>query len=179
MSGYQFAHLDSYARKASSKVAGGKSAQDIADEAERKEGAYKHLDVEQVADPIIRYGMTPSEVVKAATEWAEQAKDPKGKKLRIDGQCMAAGVFSVPEDFPEDRWAEYRDAMIEHLKGTHGERLRSVVEHVDEPITTATFTWCRFLVRVTEWCILAGPQRKRLMHGGSARVYRPKPTARP
>lgn len=133
MSGYQFAHLDSYARKASSKVAGGKSAQDIADEAERKEGAYKHLDVEQVADPIIRYGMTPSEVVKAATEWAEQAKDPKGKRLRIDGQCMAAGVFSVPADFPEDRWAEYRDAMIEHLKGKHGKRLRSVVEHVDEP----------------------------------------------
>ena len=133
MSGYQFAHLDSYARKASSKVAGGKSAQDIADEAERKKGAYKHLDIEQVKDPIIQFGMTPSEVVKVATEWAEQAKDPKGKKLRIDGQCMAAGVFSVPEDFPEDRWKKYREAMIEHLKGKHGKRLRSVVEHVDEP----------------------------------------------
>ncbi|WP_223918519.1 hypothetical protein, partial [Aeromonas caviae] len=38
--------------------------QDIADEAERKKGAYKHLDIEQVKDPIIQFGMTPSEVVK-------------------------------------------------------------------------------------------------------------------
>ena len=116
MSGYQFAHLDGYARKASAK-GDGRSAQDIINEAERKPEACKHFDdPSTIRPPIIRYGVTPSQALEKAVEWAEQAKDPKGKKYRIDGHCIAAGVFSVPEDFPDDRWPEYRKAIIKHLK---------------------------------------------------------------
>ena len=139
MSGYQFAHLDGYARKASAK-GDGRSAQDIINEAERKPEACKHFDdPSTIRPPIIRYGVTPSQALEKAVEWAEQAKDPKGKKYRIDGHCIAAGVFSVPEDFPDDRWPEYRKAIIKHLKQKYGDRLLSVVEHTDE-----TYRHCHF-----------------------------------
>lgn len=137
MAGFQFAHVDGYARKGSSQAnsktgvkRGVFSAQDIADEAERLEGACDHVETPQ--PPIIRFGVTPSEVVKVATGWAEQTKDAKGRKLRVDGLCLAAGVFSVPPDLDEKQWPAYRDAMIEYLKGRYGERLHSVVEHTDE-----------------------------------------------
>ncbi|WP_421226277.1 mobilization protein [Aeromonas enteropelogenes] len=137
MAGFQFAHVDGYARKGSSQAnsktgvkRGVFSAQDIADEAERLEGACDHVETPQ--PPIIHFGVTPSEVVKLATEWAEQTKDAKGRKLRVDGLCLAAGVFSVPPDLDEKQWPAYRDAMIEYLKGRYGERLHSVVEHTDE-----------------------------------------------
>ncbi|MFQ2019380.1 mobilization protein [Aeromonas veronii] len=139
MSGYQFAHLDGYARKASAK-GDGRSAQDIINEAERKPEACKHFDdPSTIRPPIIRYGVTPSQALEKAVEWAKQAKDPKGKKYRIDGHCIAAGVFSVPEDFPDDRWPVYRKAIIKHLKQKYGDRLLSVVEHTDE-----TYRHCHF-----------------------------------
>jgi len=108
------------------------SAQGVADEAHRRDGAHPHIKDEDMRPPIIRYGVTPDEAVQMATKWAEQAKDPRGRKLRIDGLCLGAGVFSVPDDMPDDWWPEYRDEMIEHLKTKYGKRLKSVVEHVDE-----------------------------------------------
>jgi len=137
MAGYQFAHIEGYGRKGSSQTnhqTGGKkvvfSAQEIADEAERKDGACPH--VKHPQPPIIHFGVSPSEVVKLSAEWAEQAKDASGRKLRIDGLCLAAGTFSVPPDLDDQQWPAYRDAMIEYLKERYGERMRSVVEHTDE-----------------------------------------------
>ncbi|WP_241658321.1 plasmid recombination protein [Aeromonas sobria] len=106
------------------------SAQDIADEAERKPGAHDHVSEPRM--PVQHFGVTPSEAVKLAHEWAAKAKDPKGRKVRIDGLCLAAGVVSVPENFPHDKWPEYRDEIIKHLQKRYGERLKSVVEHLDE-----------------------------------------------
>lgn len=138
MAGYQFAHLDGYARQGGKSGAGQvRSAKEIADEAERAPGAHSH--VKEPAPPILLYGVMPSEVVAEATAWAEQAKDPRGRKLRIDGLCLAAGVFSVPENLPDELWAEYKNAMIAHLEEKHGDRLRSVVEHVDEEFRHAHF----------------------------------------
>ena len=131
MAGYQFAHIDGYARQGGKTKTGRVlSAQQIADEAERRPGAHPH--VKEPKPPIQRFGVTPSEAVQQATAWAEQAVDPRGRKLRIDGLCLGAGVVSVPENLPDELWPEYRDAMIGYLKTKHGDRLKSVVEHTDE-----------------------------------------------
>lgn len=131
MAGYQFAHLDGYGRRGGKSKAGRvMSAQDIADEAERKPGAHDHVSEPRM--PVQHFGVTPSEAVKLAHEWAAKAKDPKGRKVRIDGLCLAAGVVSVPDNFPHDKWPEYRDEIIKHLQKKYGERLKSVVEHLDE-----------------------------------------------
>lgn len=134
MSGYQFAHLDSYARKASSKVAGGKSAQDIADEAERKKGAYKHLDIEQVKNPIIQFGMTHlPKSLKWQLSGLNRPKIRRGRSCASMGSAWLPGCSVSPRTSQKTAGKNYREAMIEHLKGKHGKRLRSVVEHVDEP----------------------------------------------
>lgn len=132
MAGCQFAHIDGYARQGGKTKTGRVlSAQQIADEAERKPGAHPH--VKEPNPPILRFGVMPSEAVQQAMAWAEQAVDPRGRKLRIDGLCLGAGVVSVPENLPDELWPRYRDAMIGYLKTKHGDRLKSVVEHVDEP----------------------------------------------
>ncbi len=131
MAGYQFAHIDGYARQGGkSKTGQVMSAQQIADEAERKPGAHPH--VKEPLPPIQWFGVTPSEAVQQATKWAEQAVDPRGRKLRVDGLCLCAGVVSVPENLPDELWPEYRNEMIRFLKKKHGDRLKSVVEHLDE-----------------------------------------------
>ncbi len=131
MAGYQFAHIDGYARQGGKTKTGRVlSAQQIADEAERRPGAHPH--VKDPKPPIQRFGVTPSEAVQQATAWAEQAVDPRGRKLRIDGLCLGAGVVSVPDNLPDELWPGYRDAMIGYLKTKHGDRLKSVVEHSDE-----------------------------------------------
>lgn len=126
--GYQFAHVNTYSRSAAKGSGSGWSAQDIADEAERKPSACHH--VEEPQAPTLLYGVMPSTAVKRAEAWAKQAKDRIGRKLRADGLCIVAGVVSVPEGFSE--WNDYKKSAIEYLKEKHGERLLSVVEHTDE-----------------------------------------------
>lgn len=144
--GYQFLHLDGYARKGSRQKSASKkmpskggiwqgspvqkwSAQDIANEAERMPDACPH--VPSPAAPTLRYGSTPSEAVKRAEAWADGAKDAQGRKLRQDGLCLAAGVVSLPAEQIED-WPRFREATLEWLREQYGERLQSVVEHTDE-----------------------------------------------
>lgn len=131
MSGYQFGHVEGYARK------GGFDAKtkqrvmsgwEIIEEAERHDNATPHI--EEPQPPILRFGVMPAVVMKEAATWAEQAKDSIGRKLRIDGLCIAAGVISFPSG--KDGWPEYRDDAIEWLKDKYSDDLKSVVEHIDE-----------------------------------------------
>ncbi len=131
MSGYQFGHVEGYARK------GGFDAKtkqrvmsgwEIIEEAERHDNATPHI--EEPQPPILRFGVMPAVVMKEAATWAEQAKDSIGRKLRIDGLCIAAGVISFPSG--KDGWPEYRDDAIEWLKDKYSDDLKSVVEHTDE-----------------------------------------------
>ena len=103
---------------------------EIAAEAERHPDAIPHI--EKPLPPILLFGVMPSEVVKEAEEWAQTAKDAIGRKLRIDGMCMDAGVVSFPAD-RIDEWPAYRDEAIEWLKKKYGDNLKSIVEHTDEP----------------------------------------------
>lgn len=58
--------------------------------------------------------------------------DAKGRKLRKDALCLAAGVVSMPEDTTPEAWEAFRADAVEYLKAKYGDRLQTVVEHTDE-----------------------------------------------
>lgn len=126
---YQFFHVESYARVAGKDKAGGHSVQSILAEAKREAGACPHVANPQA--PAVHFGDL-NEVEKAANEWAENSVDAIGRKIRKDGHCLLAGVFSAPDDLTEAEWADYRSQSIDWLRARFGERLRCVIEHKDE-----------------------------------------------
>ena len=129
--GYQFIHLSGYARSAGAKKVGGHSIFSIVAEAERREGACPHVPEPQ--PPTLLFGCMPSEAAQQAVAWAEQAKDSRGHALRKDGLCLGAGVITWPSERSPEEWGAYRDSSIAWLEAKHGNRLLSVVEHLDEP----------------------------------------------
>jgi len=74
----------------------------------------------------------PSVAVAEAEASAERYRDPMGRRLRADAPIIAAGVISMPADRLAD-WPKYRDQVLEALREEYGDRLRSVIEHKDEP----------------------------------------------
>jgi len=133
--GYQFLHIEGYARKGSQQSKNGKllprkwSTQEIANEAEREPNSCPHVANPQ--PPKLLYGCSPREVVQIAEKWASTSVDASGRKLRSDGLALAAGVVSLSNEQQQD-WPRYREATVHWLKEQYGERLRSVIEHVDE-----------------------------------------------
>lgn len=140
MAGYQFIRVESYARVGSrqkrsatktkaARVEAKWSASDIAAEADRQPGACDH--VEAPRPPTYHLGGPVSSVVAEAETWATTQRDPRGRKLRSDSPVMLAGVVSLPSDRLAD-WPAYREAAIAWLRAKYGDRLRCVVEHLDE-----------------------------------------------
>jgi hypothetical protein len=128
--GYQFIHVESYARHAGAGKAGGNTVGKILAEAKREQGACPHVADPQ--KPRLLYGESLDKVAARADAWAAQALDLRGHKLRKDGLCLLAGVVSLPRH-EEERWDAYRKASISWLTTEYGDRLRAVVEHQDEP----------------------------------------------
>lgn len=143
MSTYQFGHVSWAARAGAKKRTSrrensmttrdiGWSAQDIASEAMRIEGYCEH--VESPEPPRVLYGVDALEAAEQASAWGDQATTTsKGKQraLQRNAPVMACGVVSWPRE-RIDEWPAYRDATVEALKQKYGDRLRSVVEHLDE-----------------------------------------------
>lgn len=133
--GYQFAHIQGYARTGSQQRKGDRmqprkwGIRDIVAEAEREPDACPH--VAAPMPPILLHGAMPSQAEAAAHAWAATAKDAKGRKLRTDGLCLLSGVISLPDERAED-WPQFRAATVQWLRDQYGERLQSVVEHTDE-----------------------------------------------
>ena len=129
--GYQFLHLESYARHGSKQHGQPRkwSAREIAAESMREPDACPHVKLPQ--PPKVLHGCTPAEAAKLAHDWADGSKDAKGRKLRADGLALAAGVVSLPSEQRQD-WPRFREATVAWLRQQYGERLRSVVEHTDE-----------------------------------------------
>lgn len=148
MSGFQFIHVESYSRKASSKVSNRASAaakksggiavstklsvSEVVAEAMRVEGNHPHVDPDRLAPPVLLFGSLPSVIELEVTAWAESATDSKGRSLRSDGLCLSAGVISAPTSLTPDEWISMKSDSIEWLKKRYGDRLRGVIEHVDE-----------------------------------------------
>jgi hypothetical protein len=96
MSTPQFIHLEVYARKAGARKAGNNSIFTILDEAARIPSACPHIS--HPKPPKLLFGKDLTEVRRASILWASQARDAKGRRLRIDGLCLLAGVVSLSKD---------------------------------------------------------------------------------
>lgn len=133
MAGYQFIHVEAYARTSSTANKKGerkRTAAEIVQEAERVPGHYERH-VEQPLRPNLLHGTTPSGALAEAEEAAEATRDAAGRKLRKDAPVLLAGVVSCDAS-NADRWESIKADSLAYLKQKWGDRLRSVVEHLDE-----------------------------------------------
>jgi hypothetical protein len=137
--GYQFAHLETYARKADTK---GRSTDFIFAEASRKPEASVH--VLNPAPPIVVFGVG----VEAVQEIHDTAADAatitieggKTRKIRKDQKTLHTVVASHPftmteiRDDPAKRneAEEWEKRTISWLRSQYGDDLKSVVRHEDE-----------------------------------------------
>lgn len=141
MSGYQFIHLNSYSNaNPKTRLKNGQiattgirqsSASDILSEASRDPGFHSHVDIP--LPPKWHFGDVEA-IELARDAWfsgttRESKKGPRA--IRSDSPWLAAGVISLPNDRIND-WAVFRDYVIQDLHAKHGNRLRAVVEHLDE-----------------------------------------------
>lgn len=164
---YQFVHVEAYSRtapkaaesknqktgKASGKA--GRSVKWVVDEAIRDPGAIPH--VEQPQPPTYLYG-EPLEALEATCEaWAGTMTDSKGRKLRKDALCLAAGVVSAPHDIEPEAWASFKAGALDWLKAKYGDDLRTVIEHTDESHPHLHF-----------YCVPQPGQRFESVHQGKA-----------
>jgi cob(I)alamin adenosyltransferase len=143
MSGPQFLHLQSYSRKPN-KI--GQSVQQVLDEAAREPEFSLH--VESPRQPNLIYGMTPQQVRKkhdeiVATGYVDATLadgSAARRGIRKDRHTVLTAVASYPlltaqvadgsvDREAYDRWIELN---VRWLKATFGDRLVSVIEHVDE-----------------------------------------------
>ena len=135
----QFIHINTYARNSKTtekknkagvvKQSTSRSIRQITDEATRAPGACPH--VADTKEPILLYGVSPSEVPKMCESYAETVKTKSGQKLRTDALVCIAGVVSIgtPDNH---KWEKVKKDSIEYLKNKYGSRLKSIVEHCDE-----------------------------------------------
>lgn len=94
--GYQFIHIETYARCATSKK---RSALAIAQEAERQNGHCPHIGAPK---PYVQlYGCKPTQAVHMAINNAALATDSLGRKMRKDAQIIVSGVVSYPVETKE------------------------------------------------------------------------------
>lgn len=140
MAGYQFIRVEAYARvgsrqersatkKKPARIEVKWSASEIAAEADRQPEASKHVEAPKPPNYIL--GGPVSAVVAEAEAWAAPQKDALGRSMRKDAAVMLAGVVTFPGPRIED-WPSFRDDSITWLRAKYGDRLRCIVEHLDE-----------------------------------------------
>lgn len=135
----QFIHVDAYSAAPSS-YSGRRSVSDIANEADRLPSACEHVPVPQA--PLLLHGIGPHQASALSKKWSSDSRRQyvhrpsgivKSRKLRGDSPCALVGVLSVPPEFDDSGWGDFKGRAIAWLKTKYGaDRLKSVVEHVDE-----------------------------------------------
>lgn len=126
--GYQFFHVESYARTSGKGKAGGHTVASVMAEATRQPDACPH--VENPVPPVLLFGRPLAEVEAEANNWAANSVDSIGRKLRKDGLCLLGGVISAPDDMDAKDWEAMKADAIAWLN--RDGRLVSVAEHTDE-----------------------------------------------
>ncbi len=131
---YQFVHVNSYARKVSvkAKTDDNWNVQEILDEATRKEGCFSKL-ITNPQQPVLVYGDPIEQIHETIETWASNTKDSKNRKTRVDAKCLLAGVFSAEPGTPAEEWELIKADAISWAKEKYGPRLRTILEHIDEP----------------------------------------------
>jgi hypothetical protein len=157
MAGYQFLHVEAYAREESSKGRtqtkknsdGTYTSKEVAKEkrgnvrwviaeAKREQNSCHHIDSPQ--PPLVLLGDL-DQVEQEATRWAEEATDERGRKLRKDGACLLAGVISLPRD-EEAQWEQFKAKSVDWLKEKYGDNLRCVIAHEKDELHPHLHFYC-------------------------------------
>lgn len=128
---FQFVHVNSYSRTLSKKAMHAKwTAKDVIAEATRDPSAIPHIDTPEPPRHI--YGEPIDTVLQSLDDWADATVDAKGRKTRKDAVCLLAGVFSAPAGTPIEQWEKIKKDSISWAESKYGDRLKTVIEHVDE-----------------------------------------------
>jgi len=136
----QFIHIEDYSKKGFGKTTGKyktevkqSTIKGVCNEANRVKTFCKHVPAPM--PPILLYGVDLEEVEKLTEDYYKNTKaklkNGKTRALRTDSDALLAGVVSVPQDF--EGWDEYKLDAVNFLKQKYGHKLKSVVEHTDEP----------------------------------------------
>lgn len=129
---YQFIHVESYSLSASKSSVGrpkeGLCVSSIVAEATRQPRAIPHI--AQPMPPRHIHGRPLEELQGACERWSKSISDARGRKLRKDALCLAAGVISAPDGMTD--WDGFKSDAVEWLKRKYGDRLHTVIEHTDE-----------------------------------------------
>lgn len=137
--GFQFVHIETYARKADRL---GRSTAWVLDEAERREGSCPHVADPQPAEIV--HGMALADVRRlhdeAAGSHVVTLANGKTRALRKDQKTLVTVVASHPATMEEVRAnpstaadvAAWEQRTVEWLAGQFGHCLLSVVRHTDE-----------------------------------------------
>ena len=131
---YQFAHLETYSRKANKH---GVSTKFVFDEASRREPS-ACLHVEEPSPPSLVYGMSLEDLEKLHDSRCASAKTVnktgKEKSIRSDQKTLATVILSYPEN-PEPGSASYQEwesRCVDWLKKKYGDEFKCAVRHTDE-----------------------------------------------
>lgn len=136
----QFIHIEDYSKKGFGKTTGKyktevkqSTIKGVCNEANRVKTFCKHVPAPK--QPILLFGVGLAEVEQLTEDYYKNTKaklkNGKTRALRTDSDALLAGVVSVPQDFKN--WDEYKKDTIAFLKAKYGHKLKSVVEHTDEP----------------------------------------------
>lgn len=127
---YQFAHLETFSRKANTK---GQSTDFVFDEASRVPEASMH--VEHPEEPVLVYGMGLDELRAEHDRLASEARttNVKGQSraIRKDQHTLATVILSHPGGDAADVEAWQKDSVA-WLHERYGDRLKTVIRHDDE-----------------------------------------------
>lgn len=131
--GYTFAHIEVHSRK------GGKSGSVgyVLDEAQRLPGSTPHVDVP--APPELVHGMPLVELRRIHDDRSDTCRitldNGRERRIRQDQNTLTSVVLSFPQEMTiADPTAlkDWEDRSVAWLRKEFGDRLKTVVRHVDE-----------------------------------------------
>ena len=128
MAGYQFLHLDLFARVSPAKSKERqRNYREIISEARREPESTLHIRSPHAPKILLGSLDGIEDEIEAS---AASATDAAGHRLRKDAPVLAAGVISFPERSVQ--WPKFREASLAWLRQQYGDNLRCVLEHDDE-----------------------------------------------
>nr|WP_012477876.1 mob protein [Brucella anthropi]ABI98039.1 mob protein [Brucella anthropi] len=137
---FQFAHVETYSRKGSSK--GGQSVSWVLAEARRDDGACPH--VVQPGEPAVVHGVDLNELEKMHDDLCASVRNEiaggKTRAVRIDQHTLFTVVVSYPvateelKNNPEEqrRYEEWEQRNIAWLNSEYGSDIKTIIRHDDE-----------------------------------------------
>ena len=143
MAGPQFVRFQTFSQKPNK---GGQSVGQVIDEVEREEKFCLHIEHPEPPNQI--YGVSPREVLALHDAMLERAKTKVTLKdgrtvdrgIRKDRHTLLGCVASHPytsrmvKELPDARaeYEDWRERTVDWLKALYGDKLKCVVEHLDE-----------------------------------------------